>query len=221
MNNSEHNSQSTRFVSKKKILFISLAVILLSVGTYVGHFHFNLFTTTQTKKLLKRPDTVPGKIVTLKRIKEEHALDYHNMFSKIVRKNLEFPDSINLGWSIAYVKSQIKKDRDGLTMLYSIFDNKDNKLIGAIQIREPNPDDPGQFGTWINENYWGGGRFQEAFKLINKTYFAVREADSYIAHVRLWNVRSFKALSKAGMVEIGKYFEGGKPTRHILEMRRQ
>jgi len=219
MNTPEQNSQNTSLRNKKRLLLTVLAVALLSAGAYVGYFHLNLFKTAQTKKLAQVPEIVSGEIVTLKKIKEEHILDYHNMFSKIVRKNLEFPDTINLGWSIAYVKSQIKKDRAKKTMLYCIFDNKDDKLIGAIQIRDPNPDDPGQFGTWINEHYWGGGRFQEACKLITKTYFSVKEADSYIAHIRLWNVRSIKALTKAGMVEIGKYFEDGKPTRSILEMR--
>ena len=110
----------------------------------------------------------------------------------------------------------------GNQLHYLIYDNPTNKIIGSVEIRELDNINPGQLGCWVNENYWGGGRFQEALHLINKTYFKLKpKADSYIAHVRLWNDRSYRALKKYGLVEEGYFYENGKPARYLLRMYRK
>jgi RimJ/RimL family protein N-acetyltransferase len=106
--------------------------------------------------------------------------------------------------------------------MYCIFDAKENKLIGTLEIREKNDKDPGQFGCWLNERYRGGGRIQEAIKLITNIYFRLTDVPLFTAHVRLWNKRSYRALLKAGFTDTGKfYYEDGKPTRYLLEFRRK
>ena len=98
-----------------------------------------------------------------------------------------------------------------------IFDNKDDKLIGSISIREKKPKEPGQFSTWLNEKYWGGGRLAEAVKLITVEYFKLTNVDSFNAHIEMWNLRSYYALKKAGFKFIDLYYPEGQPPRYIFE----
>lgn len=168
-------------------------------------------------QLTERPEEIKGKIITLKKLKEEFFIDYHNMFSHTVRRGLEYPEEITLDYTIRHLRHEMKRDSAKEILQYCIFDNKENKLIGSLEIREKNDKDPGQFGCWINEAYWGGGRLQEALALITKTYFALTNAQSFDAHVRLWNKRSYAALKKFGFKDIGFYYENGEQTRYLLE----
>jgi RimJ/RimL family protein N-acetyltransferase len=103
-----------------------------------------------------------------------------------------------------------------------IFGNKENKLIGHIEIRDKKESDPGQLGWWINEAYWGKGYAQEALGLMTKVYFRLKPHEkSYLAHVRLWNKRGYQSLKKYGFKDLGYYYEGGKASRYILEMPRK
>jgi RimJ/RimL family protein N-acetyltransferase len=214
-----------KFISKasynKKL--VAGTVLALSLGLCYGVYQIIHHVYAQEQNyLVKAPETLVGSIVTLKLLKEEYYVDYHNVFSETVRKNLEFPEVITLGYTIKYLQEEQRKAEEGIVLLYCIFDNKDNKLIGSIEIRDKNDQDPGQFGWWINEAYWGGGRALEALKLITKTYFKLKPKEkSFIVHVRLWNERSYRALLKGGFEDIGYFYEDGNATRHILEMKRK
>lgn len=210
------NFANSTFYKKPVIKWLALA-ILLSIPA--GYFIYkSIGVRTEQTQLLTPPEEIKGKIITLKSLKEDYCIDFYSMFSSTVRKALEWPEVITLNYVIRVIKLELEKIREGKTLYYIIFDNKDNKLIGYIEIREKNPDDPGQFGTWINENYWGGSRVQEAAKLIADTYFRLHpDRNSFIAHVKLWNKRSYHALKKAGFKEVGYFYENGNPTRYILE----
>jgi RimJ/RimL family protein N-acetyltransferase len=202
----------------------ALVVILLVAGVPLGYVAWRQLeiykSTLDVTQLIVAPQEVTGKIVTLRKLKEEYFFDWHNMFSSTVRKMLEYPDEITLEYSITHLRHEMEKDLSRKILFYCIFDNKDKKLIGAIQIREKNPDDPGQFSWWINESYWGGGRAREAFKLISNVYFRLTNAQSFSAHVRLWNKRSYEALKKVGFKEIGFFYENRQPVRRMLEFSR-
>ncbi len=193
-------------------------LVLVTAITTVSVFHSSKHILPI--HLAQRPETVAGKLVTLRKLKEEFFIDYHNMFSQTVRRGLEYPDEITLDYTIRYLRYEMRREEKKEILQYCIFDNKDNKLIGALEIREKNDLDPGQFGCWVNERYWGGGRFQEAVALISKTYFALTDAPSYCAHVRLWNKRSYAALKRFGFKDVGFYYENGTPTRYLLEYHR-
>jgi RimJ/RimL family protein N-acetyltransferase len=210
------NFRNSVFYKKPVIKWLSLA-ILLSIPA--GYFVYkSVWVKTEQAKLLTPPEEVKGKIITLKSLKEDYFLDFHSMFSSTVRKALEWPETITLNYTIRVIMHEMENIRAGKTLYYIIFDNKDNKLIGYIEVREKNPDDPGQFGVWTNENYWGGGRMQEATKLIANTYFRLHpDRSSFIAHVKIWNKRSYYALKKAGFKDVGYFYEDGKPARYILE----
>ncbi len=203
--------------NRKSIIKWLLLAFLLSLPAGYFVYQSGWLHVKQTQ-LLTPPEEIQGKLVTLRTLKEDYFIDYHNMFSNNVRKGLEFPETITLSYTIRYLKIEMEKCHEGKQLMYIIFDNKSNKLIGSLEIREKNPDDPGQFGCWINENYRGGGRIQESIKLISSTYFRLHpDRDVFNAHVRLWNKPSYKALKKAGFKEIGYFYEDGKPTRYILE----
>lgn len=199
------------------------SVIVVAVCLPVGYFVYQSgWLNSEQSRLVAPPAEVKGKVITLRALKEDYFLDFHNMFSSTVRKAMEFPETISLNYTIRMLKLELEKISQRKTLYYVIFDNKDNKLIGYIEIREKNPDDPGQFGWWINENYWGGGRAVEATKLIAKTFFRLYpDRDSFIVHVRIWNKRSYAALKKAGFKDVGYFYEDGVPTRYILEYSRK
>lgn len=169
------------------------------------------------------PDVVPGKIVTLKKLREEYFIDWHNMFSAKVRDLFESPKHITLDYSIRVLRFIMELCDKGETLYYCVFDNKDNRLIGAIEVREKNDIDPGQMGCWLNENYWGGGRIQESYKLIAQTYFKLKPNEkSFDAQVRTWNGRSYKAMKKFGFIDLGTIkASDGKADRRLLELRRE
>lgn len=196
-----------------------IAVLLVPAGYFLNQAGW--FGSAMSSAITP-PDEVKGQLVTLRLMKEDYFVDYHNMFSSTVRKFMEFPEYITLDYTIRYLRLELEKSTRGEQVLYAIFDNRENKLIGSIEIREKNDYDPGQLGNWVNENYWGGGRYQEALKLMAQTYFKVHpEAKSFCAHVRLWNKRSYNALKKFGFKDVGYYYEGGQPTRYILEYRKK
>jgi len=210
-------SIKNRWIKRSVLAVLSLALVTSCYFCY----NFTIDYLEQYSQLTQVPQEVAGKIVTLKTLKEDYFVDFHNMYSKTVRKALEYPETTTLGYIIDYLHGEMERDRKGEQLMYCIFDNKDNKLIGSLEVREKNDIDPGQFGCWLNENYWGGGRMQEAIKLITNVYFRLKPHEkSFIAHVRVWNKRSYFALKKAGFKEVGFFYENGKATRYILEMTR-
>lgn len=200
---------------------IRLLILMLglTMAGLAGYKTFSWWTGQESASILNAPpETVEGNIVTLKLLKEDYYIDYHNMFSATVRKNLELPEYATLGDTLARVQYKQEQTQKRKALHYCIFDNKDKKLIGEVEIRNYDPTDNGQFTCWVNENYWGGGRFREAAQLISKTYFRLKPSENhYIVHVRLWNKRSYLAHKKAGFKDLGYVYEQGKATRYLLE----
>lgn len=210
--------------NKKTVFFSCIAAFGLSAAVLVfTSLQIPSCSNTQAPHTLFAPDVVPGKVVTLKKLREEFFIDFHNMFSSKVRELFESPKHITLDYTIRVLSYIMDLHAKGETLYYCIFDNKDNRLIGAIEVREKNDIDPGQLGCWINENYWGGGRIQEAYKLIAQTYFKVKPHEkSFDAHVRTWNIRSYKAMKKFGFIDVSTVkASDGKADRHVLELRRE
>ena len=109
-----------------------------------------------------------------------------------------------------------------LWILIPIWDKKDNKLIGNIQIREKDDSHPGQLSMWLNENYRGGGRITEAMFMISKAYFeAYPKEPSYNAHVKAWNYRSVGAMEKFGFVRVGEKDDKEFGKRFVYELSRE
>jgi RimJ/RimL family protein N-acetyltransferase len=207
------------FSHKKRLVYASVACICIGIAAYSSHLIITYYSTIAPIK--KAPQEIPGSIITLKYLTEEHIIDYHNMFSLQVRQGMEFPEETNLGYTIAFLQRDLERQESEEMLAYAIYDNKDNRFIGAIEIREKSTEEyetHGQFGVWTNEAYWGGGRVQEATKLIAQAYFRLHpDFKSFNAHVRLWNKRSYFALKKAGFKEIGYVYENGKASKYVLE----
>jgi|SaaInlStandDraft_4_1057021.scaffolds.fasta_scaffold01964_9 RimJ/RimL family protein N-acetyltransferase len=213
----------------KKLTFKHfLAIILVIIGGIYLTFRLlnspqkttaNIAIEKQLENLSDFPETITGKVITLKKLKREDASAFHAMFSDDVRKNLSFPKHINFAYTSHYVNSLVSQMEQGLTISYIIFDNKKEILIGNIQIREPNVSKLGQLGMWLNENYRGGGKIQEAIKIITATYFSVKKnAKTIEANVEPVNERSYKVLSRAGFIETNML---DNPKRLVLELPRE
>lgn len=164
------------------------------------------------------PQEIKGKLVTLKVLTADHIPAYHAMFSLKVREGLSFPMDLNdTDFTKSYVEYQLYRQKIGEMIIYAIFDNKDQCLIGTVEMRAFWRRDPGQFGCWLNEKYWGGGRLMEAIDLFINTYFEVMDVPVVSAYVEPFNQRSFAAMKKAGFEFVGFSERKGKLEYYALE----
>lgn len=164
------------------------------------------------------PDTIRGKIITLKRITKDQTDAYHEMFSEQARRMLSFsPDANDKEFTESYVNVQTWRHDMREMLCYTINDNRDKRLIGMIDIRVFWRHDPGQTGFWLNEKYYGGGRMKEAVDLLVKAYFQVMDVSVVNAYVEPFNPRSFAACKKYGFEFVGFSQKKDRPFYYVLE----
>lgn len=139
-----------------------------------------------------------GENIFLKELSQEHVSDYLDMFSPRVQEILGVSSPFA---ELAYVQTQTKKQQMGDTLFFCIYEQKTGTLVGSIEIRSKAH--RGQLCTWLHEDYWGTGYFQEAFKLASESYFKkYPHEDHFTARVDVSNKRSYNALRKLGCREI-------------------
>jgi RimJ/RimL family protein N-acetyltransferase len=161
---------------------------------------------------------IKGKTITLKQLSEKFFDEYHHMFSPTVRKVIGLSPSSELKETTEFLRAAMVDPQH--LMFYCIFDNHTNKLIGSIATR--NPEHPnGQLGAWVNENFRGGGRYQEALFLALNEYFKFEEHNQIFAFVLTNNERSLRAHQKNGFEIIETAFDGkvclqGYPAHKIV-----
>lgn len=142
-----------------------------------------------------------GDLITLRELDAEYFNDYTRMFSPTVQKLLH---ASSAQAELEYLEERLEKVAQGKTLFYCIFNNENNQLIGAVEIR--NEDEAaGQLYIWLNEQFWGAGYYQEAVRLIAQEYFRRSNRPFFNAHVDVSNKRSYKALKKVGFAEHGFY----------------
>jgi RimJ/RimL family protein N-acetyltransferase len=149
--------------------------------------------------------------VYVKELSVEYAQDYLDMFSTTVQKIL----GVSSLWNeFDYVHNQIAKQKEGKTCLYGIFESTKNLLIGSIEIRSS--EYRGQLYTWLHEDYWGKGLFQDAFTLVRYDYFKKnKEVTEFTARVDVSNKASLKALLKAGCTLL-RTCKGAREDQHEI-----
>jgi len=140
-----------------------------------------------------------GELVELQPLQRDFFDEYLSMFSPVVREPLRVPSLEN---EHSYLEQQLKKAQQGQTHFYCIFDTADQQLIGAIEIRD-SAENAGQLYCWLNERFWGGGRYQEALELAAQSYFQATGQRYFTAHVDIANKRSYFALKKCGFADLG------------------
>ena len=157
-----------------------------------------------------------GERVTLRLLQSRYIADYLAMFSPQVQHILHVRDSSS---EQDYLHNCLQRLEQGHTLFYCVFDNGDDHLIGAIEIRHTN-ESRGQLYSWLHECYWGGGRYQEALALISNEYFNSFNTRFFNAHVDVANERSYRALQKFGCAHAG-FCQGpyGKQYRLIIRKR--
>ncbi len=161
-------------------------------------------------------ETLSGSLVTLKRLTRKFVPDYLSMFSECVAIKLHVPSVQN---EAQYIADRLKRPNCADLFFYCIFENDSNQLIGALEIRDAE-EYPGQLYTWLNQEFWGGNRFQEAMRLAVDYYFQKTNQPQIIAHVDVNNARSYRALKKAGFADIGMK-NGPSGKQYVLLLRKK
>lgn len=216
------------FFNHKKLIVSLLggATLLCAVGLWTGtlqHQYHLLLTSGPSDQnyflmdTTRFPEEIPGSVITLRKMKNEYIDDVHLALTDDVRENLSFPAGWPFDSTDYFIRWLTKRRERGELISYAIFDNNDQKLVGAVEIRSFWKSDPGQMGAWLHEDYRGKGRIQEALQLLIKTYFAQTDRTVCEAEIELFNQRSLRAFKKLGFVDRGYHYELGKPTRYIVE----
>lgn len=158
---------------------------------------------------------LPGMLVKLKLLEQHDIEHYINQLSPQVMAALQIEDKNS---ERQYLQSVILENNK-TTLFFVILENLENRLIGAIEIRGQDCS-RGQLYTWLHHDYWGTGHFQEALQLACREYFSFAKALFFDAHVNINNVRSYKALKKAGFADY-KIIDGPHGKQYVLIKRRQ
>ena len=160
--------------------------------------------------------TLHGKRVYLQELQKTFFSAYIAAFSPRVRTLLHVS---RVQSELDYVRARLKKLKAGTTVFFCIFDQGTNQLIGALEIRDP-AECASQLYSWLHEDYWGTGRYQEALSLATEEYFLRSNKPFFYAHVDVSNKRSYHALKKQGFADIG-FFDGPYGKQYQLIMRRK
>lgn len=134
-----------------------------------------------------------GSLVTLKPLHKKYFEEYHKAFSPIVRNLLHLSPTATLQETIVFLSEALCDANHKL--FFCVFDKMSDNLIGGIVFRSSEHMN-GQLGAWLNENYWGGGRYVEALTLALNEFF--KTEDTVSAYVNVDNIRSLKAHKKVG-----------------------
>jgi RimJ/RimL family protein N-acetyltransferase len=139
--------------------------------------------------------------VTIRSLIESDLDDYERLFTPHVRAALHVSSS---GAERIYITERIAQHETGTTFLFGVF--CDDELIGALEIRAATTS-RGQLYCWLNEQFWGNGYFRTALELAASFYFQHSNERYITAHVDCDNLRSYRALKKAGFADAG--FQNG------------
>jgi RimJ/RimL family protein N-acetyltransferase len=157
-----------------------------------------------------------GTRVTLRVVCVDFLSEYCRMFSVTVRTVLHVSSLYVEGkYVLRFCHNKSKKN----VFFYCIFDNTTQQLIGAVAIRDVQ-ESAGQLYAWINEQFWGGGRYQEALTLACEQYFTLTQFCVLTAHVDMSNKRSYYALKKNGFADVALK-NGPYGKQYVLVLRKK
>src|SRR3990167_11383736 len=133
-----------------------------------------------------------GETIALYPLTHAHIEAYLSAFSPLIMSYLHVTDSSS---ERAYLIDRIERQ----AFFYVMITFSDQRLVGAIEIRDPVY--RSQLYCWINENFWAKGYFMQALSLATNHYFGITGENSITARVDCNNARSYKSLSKYGFKE--------------------
>jgi len=142
-----------------------------------------------------------GQLIYLQELDESFFSDYMSAFSPRVRKALRVKHKMS---ELEYLRKRLEKQKEGKTIFFCIFDNATDRLIGALEIRSQE-ETGSQLYSWLHEDFWATGRYQEALRIASQEYFRRTNELFFYAHVDAGNKRSYRALKKNGFSDIGTH----------------
>ncbi len=158
---------------------------------------------------------IMGNHIVLRQLSSVYYTEYIDMFSLQVQSLLH----ASAQGELDYLQERLEKMEEEKTFFYCIFSTENNKLIGAIEIRNEH-ESAGQLYIWLNEQYWGAGLYQEAIRLCSQEYFKHTNKPFFTAHVDISNRRSYLALKKCGFAEFG-FYKGPRGRQYDLVLRKK
>ena len=151
---------------------------------------------TLGEKIMPRR-TLKGTLVYLRELREDFFSDYLAAFLERVQKLLHVQ---NIKSERDYLCTRLEKQKKGQTIFFCLFDSKTDRLIGALEIRDQ-IETSSQLYSWLHEDFWGTGRYQEVLRLAAQEYFIRTNKIFFSAHVDKKNKRSYFALKKNGFAD--------------------
>ena len=136
--------------------------------------------------------------IVLRELREDFFQAYLMAFSELVREMLHVEKKQS---ELRYLQKRFEKQKKEQTLFFCIFDKETDRLIGAIEIRDQR-ETSSQLYSWLHEDFWGTGRYQEALRLASQEYFIRTNAPFFSAHVDADNRRSYYALKKQGFADV-------------------
>jgi RimJ/RimL family protein N-acetyltransferase len=140
--------------------------------------------------------------------------EYERIFTPLIQEALHVSSAAA---ERIYITERIAHHAHGRTFIFGVL--LDNALIGALEIRDASTS-RGQLYCWLNESYWGNGYFQKALALAADFYFQNTDERYITAHVDCTNLRSYRALKKAGFADAG-FVPGPHGRQYELLLRRK
>lgn len=134
--------------------------------------------------------------VTIRSLRDSDLDDYERIFTPLIQEVLHVSSAAER----IYITERIAHHEHVRTFLFGIL--LDDALIGALEIRDASTS-RGQLYCWLGEQYWGNGYFQKALSLAASFYFKHTTERYITAHVDCANLRSYRALKKAGFADAG------------------
>lgn len=161
----------------------------------------------EPRELLTAPETITGKLITLKKLRFSHFESYYPILSNPYCTDIFFtnPDTllVPLFDMNHYLYQELVLQYFGKTVMYSVFDNKTNTVAGMIQIihvkdRTDKRQDHYALSGFARPSQWGTGSAAETLNAITRMFFSISKKNAIYGNALAHNHRCQTFLTKCG-----------------------
>ena len=159
--------------------------------------------------------TIDGRIVKLRELSIDDAIDISRLMSYNISKSLwEVPYPYTLENASIFINSSHIEFRTLKAVNFAILYKRNPEysgLVGIIGLKNIHIDNrKANLGYWIGESFWGNGIASESVELVINYAFSVLKLEEVYAYVYSQNKRSIRVLEKNGMTRVGEVNEYSK-----------
>ncbi len=154
------------------------------------------------------PQELVGSLITLRVFEADFIPELFAIISLQSKQGRRFERPVFNTTKVFFLDS-LERMSDCLGILYGIFDQQTDVLLGAIEIREPNADQ-GQLQVWLHDAYFSRGHYQEILQLLLPVYFSWSKRMWLNARVEASNSSSVRAHEKAHFITSDEVVVAGR-----------